>query len=106
MYAKRLSDIVISALLILVTFPIMALVAILIRIESLFGMLMTSFVVVVINSLILITLRRIAKVLLSNVPFAQEKEIKRCFAFHEIILNRRWYYIPDPRGPPFPLYLP
>ena len=34
MYAKRLSDIVISALLILVTFPIMALVAILIRIES------------------------------------------------------------------------
>jgi len=78
----------------------------LIRIGSLFGILMVSFVVVLINALILILLKRVVQALSSRATFPA-KEDKRLYpAFKNIILQKRWYYFPDPRAPPLPSSIP
>jgi hypothetical protein len=67
---------------------------------SLFGMLMISFVIVLINSLILIILRQVAQVLFSRGTLSIPDDKKAYPPFKEIILERRWYYFPDVRAPP------
>lgn len=72
----------------------------LIRIGSLFGMLLVSFAIVFINSLILLVLKRVVQALRSHTTFPA-KDHKRLYpSFKDIILERRWYYFPDPRAPP------
>jgi hypothetical protein len=67
---------------------------------SLFGMLMISFVIVLVNSLILIILRQVAQVLFSRGTFSIPDDKRPYPPFKEIILERRWYYFPDVRAPP------
>jgi len=74
--------------------------ALLIRFSSLFGLLVVSFVVVLINSLILIILKRVAQALRSRSAFAAKDDKKPYPSFKETILQRRWYYFPDLRAPP------
>jgi len=74
--------------------------SVLIRMGSLFGMLMVSFLVVLVNSLILILLKRVVQALSSRATFPITNDKKLYFAFKEIILERRWYYFPDLRAPP------
>ncbi len=71
-----------------------------IRIGSLFGMLMISFVIVLVNSLILIILRQVAQVLFSHGTLSIPDDKRPYPRFKEIILERRWYYFPDVRAPP------
>ncbi len=72
----------------------------LIRIGSLFGVLMISFVVVLINSLFLILLKRLVQALSSRktLPVKEDKGLYP--AFKHIILQKRWYDFHDPRAPP------
>lgn len=74
--------------------------SLLVRIGSLFGLLMISFVVVLINSLILIMLRHVVQALLSKTPLIFKDERKPYLCFKEILFERRWYYFPCPRAPP------
>jgi len=74
--------------------------ALLIRFSSLFGMLVVSFVVVLVNSLILIVLKRVVQGLRSRATFPAKEDKKPYASFKEIILQRRWYYFPDLRAPP------
>lgn len=78
----------------------------LIRFGSLFGMLMVSFVVVLINSLILIVLKRVIQALRSHATFPAKDDKRPYPPFKEIILERRWYYFPDVRDPPLPSSVP
>lgn len=71
-----------------------------VRIGSLFGMLMISFIIVLINSLILIILRQVAQVLFSRGRLSIPDDKRPYPPFKEIILERRWYYFPDVRAPP------
>jgi len=73
---------------------------VLLRIGSLFGMLMISFIIVLINSLILIILRQVAQVLFSRGTLSIPDDKRPYPPFKEIILERRWYYFPDVRAPP------
>jgi apolipoprotein N-acyltransferase len=73
---------------------------VLIRMGSLFGMLMVSFLVVLINSLILILLKRVVQALTSRATFPGEDDTKPYFYFKEIVLQKRWYCTPSPRAPP------
>lgn len=70
------------------------------RIGSLFGMLTVSFVVVLINSLLLLTLRQIVRVLLSCDPHSIPAKKRTSPPFKEINFERRWYCYPDVRAPP------
>ncbi len=72
----------------------------LVRIGSLFGMLMISFVLVIVNTVILIFLRHVVQALLSGSPLIFKDERKICLGFKEILFERRWYYFPTPRAPP------
>ncbi len=76
------------------------------RIGSLFGMLIISFVVVLMNSLILLVLKRVVQAISSRGTFPITNDKKLYFAFKEIILERRWYDFPDPRAPPLPSSVP
>lgn len=78
----------------------------LIRIGSLFGILMVSFVVVLINSLILILLKRVVQALSSTAKFPAREDKRPYPLFKEIILQKRWYYFADPRAPPLPSSVP
>jgi hypothetical protein len=62
--------------------------------------LMVSFAVVLINSLILIFLKRVAQALSSPTTFPAKEDKRIYLPFKEIILQRRWYYFPDLRAPP------
>ncbi len=72
----------------------------LIKIASLFGILTVSFFVVLINSLILIALRRAVQALHSRVAFPAKDDERHCLPFKETILQRRCYYYPRRRAPP------
>ena len=74
--------------------------SLMLRIGSLFGMLMISFIIVLINSLILIILRQVAQVLLSRGTLSIPVDKRPYPPFKEIILERRWYSFPDVRAPP------
>ena len=72
----------------------------LVRIGSLLGMLVVSFLIVLINSLILILLKHVAQAARSHATF-QAKDPKRPYPpFTQILFQKRWYYFPDPRAPP------
>ena len=72
----------------------------LLRIGSLFGMLTIPFVVVLINSLILVVLRQIVRVLLSCDRHPIPEKQRTSPPFKEITYERRWYCYPDVRAPP------
>jgi len=74
--------------------------ALLLRIGSLFGILMVSFVVVFVNSLILLFLKHVVQALSSRKVFPAKDHKRLYLPFKEIILEKRWYYFPDPRAPP------
>ena len=79
---------------------------ILIRIGSLFGILMVSFVVILINSLILILLKHVVQAISSRKTFPVKEDKRPYPNFKNIILQKRWYYFPDPRAPPLPSNFP
>lgn len=77
----------------------------LIRIGSLFGVLMISFVVVLINSLILILLKHVIQALKTRDSFPKREDKRVYFPFKGITLQKRWYYFNDPRSPPITIAL-
>ncbi len=76
-----------------------------IRIGSLFGMLMISFVVVIVNSLILILLKELARALLTGRALVFTTPRRTYPPFKHITFQRRSYYFPDRRAPP-PVHVP
>ncbi len=70
------------------------------RIGSLFGVLVISFTVVLINSLILIFLKRVVRALLSIGTHLIKEDRRPYPPFKETILERRWYCFPHVRAPP------
>ena len=72
----------------------------LIRIGSLFGLLMVSFVLLLINSLILVILKRVAQTLRSRATFPTEDDRRSCVSLKEAKPQRLWPHFPNPRAPP------
>jgi hypothetical protein len=68
---------------------------------SLFGFLLGSLAIVLSNSLLLLILRYVRRWLLSSKEFLIENDNKYYRPFDEIIFERRWYYFPDVRAPPY-----
>jgi len=73
---------------------------VLLRIGSLFGLLMISFIIVLINSLILIVLRQVVQALLSCGTLSISDDKRSYPPFKEILFERRWFLFPDVRAPP------
>ena len=71
-----------------------------VRFASLFGFLMISFCIVLINSLILMLLQHAYLKGYSNSKFRFSKEKSYRFHFENILPLRNWYYILNPRAPP------
>jgi hypothetical protein len=80
--------------------PVKTGLPVLLRIGSLFGLLMISFIIVLVNSLILIIIRQAAQALLSGGRFPIRDDKRPYPPFKEILLERHWYYFPDVRAPP------
>ena len=72
----------------------------LLRFGSLFGILMVSFLIALINSLILIVIKQVAQALGTRAPFPIKADRKSYLPFKQIIIKRHWYYFPGPRAPP------
>jgi apolipoprotein N-acyltransferase len=70
------------------------------RIASLFGLLMISFVVVLVNTLLLIFFKRVVEALRSKVNYPIRVVKKAYPPFKEILRGRRWFSSPDVRAPP------
>jgi apolipoprotein N-acyltransferase len=70
------------------------------RFGSLFGLLMVSFVIVVVNALILISVRRIAQELQSRDSHTIPDHNYAFAPFGKLYLERNWYSFPDVRAPP------
>lgn len=70
------------------------------RLGSLFGLLMVSFVVVVVNALILISVRRIVRALHSHGRRSLPNYSRVKYSIEELFLERSWYCFPDVRAPP------
>ena len=68
---------------------------------SLFGILLGSLVIVLGNSLILLIVRYLGQWIISRRELLIESNKKTYPPFDEVILERRWYYFPDVRAPPF-----
>jgi len=79
--------------------------AFLIRISSLFGILMVSFIIVLINSLILIAIRHAVKAYCSETNFSLEDDKIHFSFFKEVILQKFHFYYPMLRAPPNCKYL-
>jgi hypothetical protein len=73
---------------------------ILIRIGSLFGVLMVSFAVVLINALIFVILMRMARVVKSRDSFSTNDDKRRHYSSGANTAGRRWCYLAGPRAPP------
>jgi apolipoprotein N-acyltransferase len=71
------------------------------RVSSLFGVLMISFVVVLVNTLILIFLKRVVEVLCSKAAFSVKIDKQTFTFFKEILFETRGCYFTSPRAPPF-----
>ena len=71
-----------------------------IRIGSLFGTLMVSFVVVLINSLIVVVSEHIVRALYSNATSPVENDERFYEEYWEYKLEKLWYYFTDSRAPP------
>ncbi|HWR83532.1 MAG TPA: hypothetical protein VN285_09530 [Candidatus Deferrimicrobium sp.] len=72
----------------------------LLRIASLFGVLMISFVVVLVNMLLLLVLRRVIHALRSREALVFKIARKFIAIYTEPIFERCSYYFPDRRAPP------
>ena len=70
------------------------------RFGSLFGVLMVSFLIVLINSLILIVIKQVADALGTGVSFLIKADKKSNLPFKQTIIERHWCYFPEPRAPP------
>jgi hypothetical protein len=75
--------------------------ALLIRIGSLFGALMASFGIVLVNSFILAAFLRVTEALTSRPPFSSPDEQIFLTIREKKIPHRHWYNILVPRAPPF-----
>ena len=73
---------------------------ILIRIGSLFGVLMVSFAVVLINSLVYLSIRRIAQTTTSRSDVCVDGSESRGFTSEILIFERHYSYDADARAPP------
>ena len=78
----------------------------LIRIGSLSGALLISLAIVVINWLLVVLLEHAIRVLFSGGTFFIESCRRQYLSFKVIVLEKRWDYLPEPRGPPLGLQLP
>jgi hypothetical protein len=80
----------------------------LVRVSSLFGLLIVSFLVVLINSLILIVSEHFKRALWSRAahPVQSKKEEQLYRALNNMFLEKRLYYILTPRAPPLASYIP
>lgn len=79
---------------------------ILTRIGSLFGMLMVSFVIVLVNSLVLLFLRQVVQALSTKAGHPARVEKPIYAPFKEILLEGHWHYYSDPRAPPLASNVP
>jgi hypothetical protein len=70
------------------------------RISSLFGVLMLSFFVVLINSLILITTEHFLRALCSSATLPAEDKQGLCEIYREMAVKKSCDYFIDPRAPP------
>ena len=66
----------------------------------LFGALLTSFIIILINSLTLMFLEYVKEKILNRKRLPTARDNKFCLLFNEIILERSWYNFPDIRSPP------
>ncbi|HWR83312.1 MAG TPA: hypothetical protein VN285_08415 [Candidatus Deferrimicrobium sp.] len=73
---------------------------------SLFGLLMISFVVLVVNSLILMVVRYAVQAVLSGSTLFRENDTDVCLYHRETLLERPCYYFPDRRAPPVFMRIP
>jgi apolipoprotein N-acyltransferase len=80
--------------------------AILVRISSIFGVLMVSFLVVFINSLLLIISDHITKALYLKIALPKDIGEKRYVVYWKVTHEKPSHYIADPRAPPPHLSLP
>ncbi|HWR81717.1 MAG TPA: hypothetical protein VN285_00285 [Candidatus Deferrimicrobium sp.] len=74
--------------------------SLLVRIASLFGVLMISFVVVLVNMLLLLVLRSVIHALRSREALVFKNARNFISIFTEPIFKRGWHYFPDRRAPP------
>jgi len=72
----------------------------LVRIGSLFGVLMVSFTIIMINSLILMLFGYVIPLLKSRQEYSVEWAEKLHFRYIEIAFARQRYFIPNRRAPP------
>ena len=72
------------------------------RFGSLFGLMMVSFVIVLVNALILISVGCIAQALHSRDGHTIPDHNHAFVPFGELYLERNWYSFPDVRAPPTP----
>jgi len=70
------------------------------RFGSLFGLLMVSFVFVIVNALILITVGQIAQALRSLHTRSRPDNNRSYASFQVLPWEQRWYCFPDVRAPP------
>lgn len=75
-----------------------------IRFTSLFGCLIVSSGIVLINSLILVLIEHISHEAASKTGFKFAEEKKHYLVFEEIVPIKRWYYFIDPRAPPIRVF--
>ena len=72
----------------------------LVRIGSLFGMLMISFVIVLVNLIVLLFLRQVVQALCAKTGLPARTDKPAYLPFKEILLEGHWYYFSNPRAPP------
>ena len=76
----------------------------LIRISSLFGILTVSFIIVLINSLILIAIKHAVQASCSETKFSLEDEKINYPLFKGITLQKLYFFYPMRRAPPLPSF--
>ena len=74
------------------------------RLASLFGFLIVSFCVILINSLILMLFEHAYSKGCSNSKFRFSKEKLHYLHFENIVPFKSWYYVLNPRAPPLRIY--
>ncbi|MCK5602278.1 hypothetical protein KAR91_10425 [Candidatus Pacearchaeota archaeon] len=79
--------------------------SILVRISSLFGGLIVSFLIVLVNSLMITASEYYVRVIPSIGTWSAEADEEIYEVYWETSFNRHWSYISHPRAPPSPLVL-
>ena len=75
----------------------------LIRFASLFGLLMISFFIVLVNSVILMLIEYVSRIRFSIARLRFPNTVKSFPLFESIKSTKRWDYLPNLRAPPTPL---